>query len=67
MIRNKLFDLRHAHKMNQTEFAKLLGILPTQYNTWERQIKQPNLENVMKICRILNIKVEDLIEYIQDK
>lgn len=50
--------------MNQSEFAKYLGVSPNQYNIWERQVKQPNLDNVMKLCQTLNIKVEDLIEYI---
>ena len=35
MIRNKLFDLRHSHKMNQTEFAKFLNIALNQYNRYE--------------------------------
>lgn len=64
MIRNRLKELRHKHMMNQTEFARYLGVLHNQYNIWERQVKQPNLDNVMKLCQTLNIKVEDLIEYI---
>ncbi len=67
MIRNKLFDLRHAHKMNQTEFAKLLEIPFNQYNRYEHQHNQPTLENCFKICHKLNIKIEDLIEYIPDE
>lgn len=66
MIENNLKALRHQYQMNQTEFAKLLNILPSQYNIWERQVKQPNFNNVMKICYILNINVEDLIEYTPD-
>ena len=31
--------------MNQSEFAKYLGVSPNQYNIWERQVKQPNLDN----------------------
>ena len=44
MIENNLKTLRHQYQMNQTEFAKLLNILPSQYNIWERQVKQPNRE-----------------------
>jgi DNA-binding XRE family transcriptional regulator len=66
MIQNNLKKLREKLDINQTEFARLLNVLPTQYNIWERQLKQPNLENIMKICSILKIKVEDLIEYIPD-
>ena len=53
--------------MNQTEFAKFLDILPNQYNWYENQANQPNLQSAFRICHKLNIKMEELIEYFPEE
>lgn len=49
-------------EMNQTEFAGYLGIAVSLYNNYERQHKQPSLENAIKIASKLNCHVEELFE-----
>lgn len=66
-IRNRLKDVRHELKMEKGEFAKFLGMKHPQYSRYENNIKQPNLETVMKICNKVNKKVEDLMEYVPDE
>lgn len=63
MIKNNLKALRHQHMMNQTEFAKLLGFHHNQYNRYEHNQIQPNLETACRICYVLQIPLEKLIEY----
>jgi putative transcriptional regulator len=61
-IRNKLKDFRFENRMNQGEFAEYLGILQQQYNRYEKNNVQPNLETALKIAKKLNVPVEDIFE-----
>lgn len=60
MIRNNLKSIRHKHEMNQSEFAKYLGLRQDQYNRYERQDRQPTLEQALKISKKLGISVNDI-------
>lgn len=46
--------------MNQKEFARFLGIVPNQYNRYERQHSQPTLELALRFAKKLNVSVEDI-------
>lgn len=48
--------------MEQIEFAAYLGYRLSQYNRWERQKAQPNLETAWTIAKKLNIRIEELFE-----
>lgn len=65
-VHNRLKNIRHQHEMNQTEFAKLLGINPDQYNRYERNNRQPKLEIAIKISERLGVPVNDIF-YLVDK
>jgi DNA-binding XRE family transcriptional regulator len=62
MLKNKLKSWRHRLEMNQTEFAQHLGYTIGQYNLWENQKRQPDLENAWQIARKLNCTINDLFE-----
>ncbi|MEK5107234.1 helix-turn-helix transcriptional regulator [Cytobacillus sp. FSL K6-0129] len=59
-IHNRLKELRHDHRMNQTEFAAYLEISHGQYNRYERNSTQPSLEVALKISKKLGCAVNDI-------
>jgi putative transcriptional regulator len=59
-IKNKLKEIRHDHRMNQTEFAEFLEISVHQYNRYERQSVQPTLELALKISEKVNKSVNEI-------
>jgi putative transcriptional regulator len=61
-MKNKLKYFRHKHEMNQKEFADYLGVNYQLYNRWEKQARQPNVDNIVKLCKKLNCSVEELFD-----
>mgnify|MGYP001375886286 FL=1 len=65
-VKNRLKDIRHDHRMNQTQFAMHIGVSQPLYNRWENQRSQPNQEWMLKLAKRLNIRVEDIF-YLEDE
>lgn len=62
MVRNKLLDIRLEKKIKfQKDFAEYLGIDQSQYNKYENNAKQPDIEILLKISKKLNIHIEDIV------
>lgn len=64
MLKNRLKHWRHRMEMNQTEFAEFIGCTPGQYNQWEHQKRQPDLDRAWQIAKKLNCTINDLFEEI---
>lgn len=64
-VKNRLKEIRHDHRMNQTEFAKHIDVSQPLYNRWENQRSQPNPEWMLKLAKRLSLKVEDIF-YLED-
>lgn len=47
--------------MNQKRFAAFLGMAQQQYNRYETQENQPNLETALKISYKIGVPVNDFI------
>jgi putative transcriptional regulator len=63
---NKLKDIRHDHRMNQTEFADFLGISVYQYNRYEKGARQPVLEVALRISEKVKRPVNDIFCLTED-
>ncbi|MBP2653370.1 MAG: hypothetical protein H6Q73_939 [Firmicutes bacterium] len=69
MLKNKLKQIRlkyavkQGHDVPQTEFAEFLGVKLSQYNRYEMQKQQPEIETAFRISRKLGCKVDDLFDY----
>jgi putative transcriptional regulator len=59
-VSNKLKDLRHDYRMNQTEFAGFLGLSIYQYNRYEKGARQPTLEVALQISEKVKRPVNDI-------
>ena len=57
----KLRQLRRKKGLSQEAVAKELGISRQAVSKWETDIAQPDLDNLKKICEILEISADELL------
>ena len=57
----RLKELRKKANFTQVEVAEKLGISQPAYASWERGVKKPTQENLIKIAQILNVSVDYLV------
>ncbi|WP_049518554.1 helix-turn-helix domain-containing protein [Streptococcus parasanguinis] len=57
----RLKTLRKQVKLTQAQIAEKLNISQQAYASWERGVKKPTQENLVKIAQILNVTVDYLV------
>ena len=57
----RLKNLRKQAHLTQVDVAEKLGISQQAYASWERGIKKPTQENLVKIAQVLNTSVDYLV------
>ena len=57
----RLKTLRKQVKLTQAQIAEKLDISQQAYASWERGVKKPTQENLVKIAQILNVTVDYLV------
>ena len=57
----RLKDLRKQAGLTQVGVAEKLGISQPAYASWERGVKKPTQDNLVKIAQILNVSVDYLV------
>ena len=57
----RLKILRKQVKLTQAQIAEKLDISQQAYASWERGVKKPTQENLVKIAQILNVSVDYLV------
>ena len=57
----RLKKLRKQEQLTQVDVAEKLGISQPAYASWERGVKKPTQENLVKIAQILNVSVDYLV------
>lgn len=57
----RLKDLRKQAGLTQVNVAERLGVSQPAYASWERGIKKPTQENLVKIAQVLNVSVDYLV------
>ena len=58
-------NLRRARKqagMNQTQLAEAIGSKQNDVIRWEKAEFTPNIEKVVKICQVLQVSADELLE-----
>ena len=63
----RLKDLRKQAEITQVDVAAKLGISQPAYASWERGLKKPTQENLVKIAQILNVSVDYLVGNSEEK
>lgn len=61
-IGESLIKLRKNEKLSQEQLAENLGITRQTLSNYENDITTPDLETAKKICQVLNISLDELID-----
>lgn len=57
----RLKKLRKDAGLTQVDVAEKLGISQPAYASWERGIKKPTQENLVKIAKLFNASIDTLV------
>ena len=57
----RLKKLRKQAQLTQVDVAEKLGISQPAYASWERGVKKPTQENLVKIAKLFNASIDTLV------
>ena len=60
--KNKLKFYREQAQMTQEKLAELLNVSQPTIQRWENGTREPNLQNLRDLCKILGVKYYDLVD-----
>lgn len=60
-IGSKIKDARLSKHISQKDMAERLGLSVSTYSNYENNYREPKLETIEKICEILGITIEELM------
>ena len=63
----RLKTLRKEAGLTQVDVAEKLGISQPAYASWERGVKKPTQDNLVKIAQVLNVSVDYLVGNSEEK
>ncbi|KAF1154460.1 helix-turn-helix transcriptional regulator [Streptococcus agalactiae] len=63
----RLKKLRKDAGLTQVDVSEKLGISQPAYASWERGIKKPTQDNLVKIAQVLNVSVDYLVGNSEEK
>ncbi len=58
----KIYELRKAESLSQNKLAEMLGVSNKAVSKWENGNAKPSIEQLLKLAKIFNVSVEDLVE-----
>lgn len=61
-IKEKIIKIRTSRGLNQTKFAKLIGVSHTAISNIEIGLRQPSLSLIHKISSVFNVDIETLLD-----
>ena len=64
---NRLKEYRAKIKVNQTEIGNLVGVSRQPISQIERVYYSPSVTLALKIAKVLNVSVEDIFSYEEEK
>lgn len=60
-VRNMMIKYREEHKLNQTEFAELIGVTRNQVAEWESGRNNPKLDSIIKLAELFGCTTDFLL------
>jgi DNA-binding XRE family transcriptional regulator len=58
----RLKEILEKKRMTQVELSKLLDVSTVSVNLWAQNKSEPSLKMTLKICEVLKIKLNELVE-----
>jgi transcriptional regulator with XRE-family HTH domain len=68
-LNKKIRNLRKSLRLNQAEFASVLGVTQSQISKWEREKnpETPQTGNIEKLARLAKLPVDDFLEILEHR
>lgn len=63
----RIKTLRRQVKLTQAQIAEKLNISQQAYASWERGVKKPTQENLVKIAQVLDVTIDYLVGNSEEK
>lgn len=63
----KIYELRTAEGLSQSQLAELLGITNKAVSKWENGNAKPSLDQILKLSKIFNVSVEEIVNTLKPK
>lgn len=60
-FRDSLREIRKARKMTQKDVYTRLQVSPNCYASWEQGRTQPDIENIIRLCKLFNVTADHLL------
>lgn len=61
MLADKIKALRRSHYLNQSQFAKMIGVTQSAISQWENDMTRPNSYQLEAIAKAFNISIDELL------
>jgi transcriptional regulator with XRE-family HTH domain len=58
----RLKEILKKRKMTQKELSSILGISVQSTSSWAKNKSEPSLKMTLKICEILNVTLNELVQ-----
>jgi len=62
MFKNRFRELRTLHKQTQSEIAELVDVAWQTVGAWERGMRLPTAENLLRLSKIYNVSIDYLLD-----
>lgn len=60
-IKNRIREIRKDNKLNQSQFADLIGVGQSCVSKWEQGITIPTTEDILKIATTLDVSADFIL------
>ena len=61
MLADTIKEIRRKHYMNQSQFAKMIGVTQSAVSQWENDMTRPNSYQLEAIAKAFNISIDELL------
>ena len=58
----RLKKILEERRVKQSDLAKKLGVSTVSLSNWSTGKTHPSLETVVRICQILDVKIDELVQ-----
>ena len=61
MLADTIKEIRRKHYLNQSQFAKMIGVTQSAVSQWENDMTRPNSYQLEAIAKAFNISIDELL------
>ena len=61
MLADTIKEIRRKHYLNQSQFAKMIGVTQSAVSQWENDMTRPNSYQLEAIAKAFNVSIDELL------